>query len=66
MYNLHFFFKNLCHIVEFCGNVAQIIILIGLNIFSLLFGFSALLANSLTATKATTFKANQQVNTAPI
>lgn len=42
------------------ANKIKIIILIGLNIFSLLFGFSALLANSLTATKATTFKANQQ------
>lgn len=64
--SIDFFFSQFPpHIVEFCDDAAQIIVLIGLNVFSLLFGFSALLANSLTSTKPTAFKANPQVNTAP-
>lgn len=40
----------------------QIIGLMGLNVFSLLFGFSALLANSLVAKKLVALSTDQQVS----
>lgn len=46
---------------KFCGDVKQVVTLMSLNIFSLLFGFSALLANSIAAAKPITLRTNQQV-----
>ncbi|XP_071343959.1 transmembrane protein 253 [Trachinotus anak] len=42
------------------ANKLKIITLMGLNLFSLLFGFSALLANSLTSTQLVALNTNQQ------
>lgn len=47
--------------VKFCGDVEQVVTLMSLNVFSLLFGFSALLANSITAAKPIRLKTNHQV-----
>lgn len=46
---------------KFCGDVEQVVTLMSLNVFSLLFGFSALLANSIVATKPIKLKTNEQV-----
>lgn len=43
-------------------HLGQIVSLMGLNAFSLLFGFSALLANSLVAKKPVAFSSHQQVS----
>lgn len=45
----------------FCGDVEQVVTLMSLNVFSLLFGFSALLANSIAAAKPIKLNTNQQV-----
>lgn len=46
---------------KFCGDVEQVVTLMSLNVFSLLFGFSALLANSIATARPVTLKTNQQV-----
>lgn len=54
-----------CHwwlqLVSFCIHLQQIIVLMGLNVFSLLFGFSALLANSLASIEPVALRTSQQV-----
>lgn len=44
---------------KLCGDVEQVVTLMSLNVFSLLFGFSALLANSVAATKPITLKKDE-------
>lgn len=46
---------------KFCGDVEQVVTLMSLNVFSLLFGFSAFLANSIVVAKPVSPRTNQQV-----
>lgn len=58
--NIRLLLMLLVDMFDFCNY--QILILLGLNIFCLLFGFSALLANSVGAAELVPLNTIQQVN----